>query len=1022
MIMEPLSFTLAISLISHLAACGMPARASEEPPRDTAINEVPAWFPKAAPLPVPQGEVIRVTTVDELLTAVDRVGPGGTVLLADGLYRLPRVMILREKKDITIRSAAGDPTRVVLSGGGWDSDAKGDDILHVGRCEGVTIAGLTFADCRSYGIKVEAENAPKDIHIYNCRFRDIGVRAIKGSAGQDPNVHAVKGSVRYCYFENTKVPPADWLYGGDYVAAIDMMALDGWTFSDNVFRHIKGRNGGGRAAIFIWVRSQHVVVERNLIVNCDRGVAFGNPGQSTANLAGERLVYVRDGIIRNNFIGGGPDCGIELWYADRVRVYNNSIWRPERNWSRGIRIGTGTGRAEIVNNLVHGEIRFEGGQAELRSNLAGRLDDYFVDPASGDLTLTASAAGAIDRGASLPEIIDDIRGRPRSGSIDIGAWESDDTRHPTPVSVSTPEATGKQTQEVTPLSPRTERFTRIETLPVGEFSIDLCRREDGAFGLGEIRRGTLPLRRADFLITWQVDGKYPAFERRDGLTVRLREPASTLTLGAETRDCAGTRFAGLRMHFQAQRGPIVERASWELGGSTRGLSYFDGYRGWHAPPQWQDADAVPPTNPKLMPSLLAGAGFQFQHDPDGALVHFHTSPGDRLHNASRGEVLEFETTFDGSPVIERFVFLTAGDSRINLWTRACELVHAELRRKFGLPDRVREIFLQWPPFSRKGFRETARQCAGVTAREGFTGASIDVIWDNADFHGGAKNMNVWDYTVCEGYGGQAGLRDLVEECKEHDLRVIAWVPAGHLWSQSPVWKAHPDWVLLNSRGETFVNPAGGIWHGALDRSFHDYWRNRVVGVVQEFGLDGLWLDTHLSYAQQSRPPDHGAKLASIYGGFVRAGARHLLVEGDASAFGSYAIAIGDEWEKEWGKVPDPDLYYGATLAGGSMDPRFYLAHLRRYVAAGAPWIINWDFLFSDKLKGDDLDAGRREVRQVVQDYGRVKDRMVHRFVHADGSGYTWTNDRDATRVVWLLQDASLPDSRRGQAGQVYVIP
>ena len=96
--------------------------------------------------------------------------------------------------------------------------------------------------------------------------------------------------------------------------------------------------------------------------------------------------------------------------------------------------------------------------------------------------------------------------------------------------------------------------------------------------------------------------------------------------------------------------------------------------------------------------------------------------------------------------------------------------------------------------------------------------------------------------------------------------------------------------------------------------------------------------------------------------------------------------------------------------------------MRRYVAAGAPWIINWDFLFSDKLKGDDLDAGRREVRQVVQDYGRVKDRMVHRFVHADGSGYTWTNDRDATRVVWLLQDASLPDSRRGQAGQVYVIP
>ena len=386
---------------------------------------VSSWFPKAPPLPPPQGEVIRVTKVDELFAAVERIRPGGTILLADGQYRLPRVAVLQGKKDITIRSAGGDPARVSLSGKGWDSESKGDDILHIGHCEGITIADLTFTDCRSYGVKVEAENAPKDIHIYNCRFRDIGVRAIKGSAGQDPNVRAVKGSVRYCQFENTKVPPADWLYGGDYIAAIDMMALDGWTFSDNVFRNIKGRNGGGRAAIFIWVRSRGVVVERNLIVNCDRGVAFGNPGQSTANNAGERLVYVADGIIRNNFIVGGPDCGIELWYADGIKVFNNTIWRPERNWTRGIRVGTGTSQTEIANNLVHGEIQLEGGVANLHQNLTGRLDGYFVDPASGNLALTAAATGAIDQGASLPEVTNDIRGRLRHGHIDLGAWDFD---------------------------------------------------------------------------------------------------------------------------------------------------------------------------------------------------------------------------------------------------------------------------------------------------------------------------------------------------------------------------------------------------------------------------------------------------------------------------------------------------------------------------------------------------------------------------------------------------------------------
>lgn len=401
---------------------------AEESPSATQMNwSVPSWFPKAPPLPPPQAKVIRVANVDELFHAIDYVDAGCTILLSEGHYKLPRPVILRNKNNITIRSNDGDPAKVTLSGKGWDSDARGDDILRIGRCKAVTIADLTFTDCRSYGIKVEAENAPQDIHIYNCRFRNIGVRAIKGSAGNDPNVRAVRGSVRYCHFENTKVPPADWLFGGDYISAIDMMALDDWTFSDNVFRNIRGRNGGGRAAVFIWVRSRRVIVERNLFINCDRGVAFGNPGKSTANLPGERLVYLSDGTIRNNFITGGPDCGIELWYAENVKIYNNSIWRPERNFSRGIRIGTGTSHTDIANNLVHGEIKFDGGKDHLRNNLTGRLDGFFVNPTLGNLALTRTATNAIDQGVPLSDVTEDIRRRPRSGQPDLGAWEFDNT-------------------------------------------------------------------------------------------------------------------------------------------------------------------------------------------------------------------------------------------------------------------------------------------------------------------------------------------------------------------------------------------------------------------------------------------------------------------------------------------------------------------------------------------------------------------------------------------------------------------
>jgi len=383
---------------------------------------VPSWFAKAPPLPPPTGQILRVTTAAEFVSAVDRVPAGGTILLADGHYQVPRVAVLRGKTNVAIRSASGDPAKVVLMGKGWDGSEKNDDILHVGRCSGVTIADLTFADARSYGVKVEAENAPRDVHIYNCRFRDIGVRAIKGSAGKDPEVRAVGGSVRYCQFENTKVPPADWLFGGDYISAIDMMALEDWTFSDNFFRNIKGRNGGGRAAIFLWVRSRRVTVERNIIIDCDRGVAFGNPGQSTANRDGEVLAYMTHGTIRNNFIAGGADCGIELWHSKQTKVFHNTIWRPERNWARGLRVGTGTD-AEVANNLVHGEIRLEGGQAQLRDNVTGRLDGYVVDSASGNLALTAAATRAIDAATLLPDVREDIRRALRSPKPDVGAWE-----------------------------------------------------------------------------------------------------------------------------------------------------------------------------------------------------------------------------------------------------------------------------------------------------------------------------------------------------------------------------------------------------------------------------------------------------------------------------------------------------------------------------------------------------------------------------------------------------------------------
>jgi hypothetical protein len=594
--------------------------------------------------------------------------------------------------------------------------------------------------------------------------------------------------------------------------------------------------------------------------------------------------------------------------------------------------------------------------------------------------------------------------KPKTGQPDNRKTEQPDNR-------KTEQPDNRKTGQ--PAPPRLEQFTKMDTLRVGDFSIDLCRRDDGAFGLGEIRRGDRPLRRADFLIAWKIDGKVPVFAGRKELTITLRNPDATLAFAPETRAVAGTTLAGFRMTLRTARGPIVETASWEPGGSTRGLTYFDGYRGWHAPPAFQPADGVDETNPKLMPGLLSGAGFQFLHGPGGALALFHTAAGDRLKNVSRGEALEFETTFAGPTTIDRFVMTLDGDRPINLWTRAFEAAHAEIRKALGLGARGREIVLLWPTFDRKGFRETAREAAEATAREGFTAAAIDVIWDNYEQHGGAKNMNVWDYAVSEGYGGADGLRALVDECHRRGLKVIPWCPAGHLVDVSPVWKQHPDW-LAGSTPSTGKDGHGPVY-GSLHTGFRDYYGRRVLSVIREFKLDGLWMDSHLPYPAQPRDNPHADKLARLYVEFIKAGAAQLIVEGDASAIGAYGIGI----DESWGDIPEPDLFYDSMMLGWGNDPALYTRHFRKYVAAGAAWVVAWDTLTSGKLTGPEWDAARREIRAVVRDYARVKDLMVHRFIGDDG--VTWTNDRDRTKVVWLLRDATLPDGRPGKAGEVHVV-
>ena len=370
------------------------------------------------PLTIAGGRVVNVGTADQLRAAITGAKDGDIISIADGTYQIVPWMWLKDKKNVTIRGASGDPTKVILKGKGWDQggDHDNEDLLWIDSSENITIAYVTITEVHAYGLKINADGGPKNINVYNCHFRDIGIRGIKGTKG-DSGKSVSKGSVRYCIFENTKIPPANWQFDGDYITSIDMMKLDDWTFADNVFKDIKGHNGQARGAIFVWVESRNITIERNIFINCDRSVSLGNPSNAKA------VWNVKDAICRNNvFCTVSPDSAIELSGTEKVKLYNNTIVKKDPH-SRGIRVVADSDckGIELINNIVCGGLDLGGGTES--NNYTGPLEGYFINPAKFDFHLTASAAGAIGRGVALKEVKEDGDGNKRRDTSDIGAFE-----------------------------------------------------------------------------------------------------------------------------------------------------------------------------------------------------------------------------------------------------------------------------------------------------------------------------------------------------------------------------------------------------------------------------------------------------------------------------------------------------------------------------------------------------------------------------------------------------------------------
>ena len=397
---------------------------------ETAAAAVPTadWYPKAPPLGRPKGQQIRANTVEQMFDAAEKVQPGGTILVADGVYRMPRTLVLKTD-GVTLRGQSGDRTKIVLD----FANSRHHEGVAISYCTDVTIADLTVQNVRQNGIKINSNYDVDRVTIYNVVSHNVWQRHIKGPRVPDENGEprfVEDCRVQYCLFYNDRpkqrgdepFEDSNSQFGFNYVGGMDIMGARNWVVSDNVFMGIRGKTGEARGAIFFWHNGTKCVIERNVLIDCDSGICMGN-----SSARGERR-HANEFIVRNNFVIRCSECNILADHTRGCKVLNNTVHDPDSRNGRLLRAVHANDHLVVANNIFSGPqivTRMNEGPIEIRNNLIEPVADYFVDAKNGNLHLTAKARKAIDQAVADSDVSDDFDRHARGSKPDLGAdeWE-----------------------------------------------------------------------------------------------------------------------------------------------------------------------------------------------------------------------------------------------------------------------------------------------------------------------------------------------------------------------------------------------------------------------------------------------------------------------------------------------------------------------------------------------------------------------------------------------------------------------
>lgn len=396
------TLTPRILLVLGLVALLGPSALAEKCPRC-------GWSPPETPFTVP------VRPGQDLYRILSRARPGTTVLLEDGVYRLGGSLQVLAP-DITLRGRGGDRSKVVLTGASMTEKRV---LVGVSvEAPRFTLADLTVARVSQHGVQVRGEKGASDVTLHNVRVIDTGQQLVKGSTTENGQ-RADHGLVACSRFEYSDHAPSDYTNG------VDVHQATGWVVRDNAFLNIRGPESGGwrcGPTILFWNDSRDTVVERNFVVNCFRGIAFGimPPDESGPDHQG--------GVIRNNVVcnlNSWGDEAIEVGSCPGVLIEHNTVFLDQHQpWAVSVRFPIST--ALVRNNLCNRPIvERDGARARLEGNIVEAEAGWFVDPGRSNLRLRRGDVPAVDAGVSVDDLKQDLDLHPRSQgrAPDAGAFE-----------------------------------------------------------------------------------------------------------------------------------------------------------------------------------------------------------------------------------------------------------------------------------------------------------------------------------------------------------------------------------------------------------------------------------------------------------------------------------------------------------------------------------------------------------------------------------------------------------------------